>query len=82
MKPPASNSTSVVRSKGYSRGAMGLAASLQEQNAELQAERDALHRALKDARPLVAKWCAYQGNSPELHAKYLAPIDAALGGKK
>jgi hypothetical protein len=39
---------------------------------------DALERALRDARPLVEKWCHYQGDHPKLFQQYLGPIDAAL----
>lgn len=37
--------------------------------------------ALRDARPLVEKWCHYQGNSKVLFDTYLGPIDAALKGE-
>ena len=37
-----------------------------------------LLEAAKEARIIVEKWCHYQGNAPELFAKYLAPLDTAI----
>lgn len=37
-----------------------------------------LESALQYARPLVEKWCAYQGDNVSFQAETLAPIDAAL----
>jgi hypothetical protein len=54
-------------------------AARQSQRAEAAERRaDALERALRDARPLVEKWCHYQGDHPALFEQYLGPIDAAL----
>ncbi len=38
----------------------------------------ALREALINARPLVEKWCHYQGDTEALFRQYLDPIDAAL----
>lgn len=51
---------------------------LTAENKALTAQRDAMAEALKNARPLVEKWCHSQGNSQPLFATYLEPIDAAL----
>lgn len=48
----------------------------------LQDAADLLRRqsaALEYARPLVEKWCHYQGDNAQFFADTLAPIDAALG---
>jgi hypothetical protein len=37
-----------------------------------------LLEAARKARVIVEKWCHYQGNTPELFAEYLAPLDAAI----
>lgn len=39
---------------------------------------EALHGALREALPLVEKWCHYQGNDPQFREETLAPIRAAL----
>jgi hypothetical protein len=46
--------------------------------AELEAEVARLRETLEYARPLVAKWCHYQGDSKRFHEETLRPIDAAL----
>jgi hypothetical protein len=53
---------------------------VKENEARVTAERraDALERELRKARPLVEKWCHYQGDHPALFKQYLGPIDAAL----
>jgi len=39
---------------------------------------DRYEKALLFARPLVEKWCHYQGNKQALFDQYLGPIDQAL----
>ena len=46
----------------------------------LQARIVQLEQALRNARPLVEKWCHYQGATLELLDQYLGPIDEALSG--
>lgn len=45
----------------------------------LEAENERLRAALTYARPLVEKWCHYQGNNQAFFRETLAPIDEALG---
>ena len=64
---------------------MAVSAELMDTNAELRARAEAaearcarLEEALRNARPLVEKWCHYQGHMPTVFDQYLGPIDAAL----
>ncbi len=51
---------------------------LHGQISHLHAAIDRRDAALRFARPLVEKWCHYQGNTKELFDEYLGPIDAVL----
>ena len=45
---------------------------------DYRARAERLAAALREARTIVERWCHYQGNTPELFAQHLGPIDAAL----
>ena len=47
-------------------------------NAHLVAAAPDMLSALKFARPLVEKWCHYQGETEELFDEYLGPVDDAI----
>lgn len=50
--------------------------------ADQAATIDELVRALEYARPLVLKWCFYQGNMQQFRDKTLDPIDQAIAKAK
>lgn len=62
-----------------------MAVNMSDRIEELEAKLAKAVEALEFARPLVEKWCHYQGDHPALFSEYLSPIDTTLaeltGGK-
>lgn len=59
-------------------GEPALCIGLDKSTAHKIAAVNELEAALEFARPLVEKWCHYQGDTQALFDQYLGPVDAAL----